>query len=259
METLFFLKKVIGSLLAPVPLVVLLLLVGVYLHFVKKNYRNSGRFFLAAVVLLLVFSVPVIPSSMLRPLETEFPAFNDPPIKVDNIMVLGGWNNEDEKLPGISRISSYSLYRAVEAYRLSRVYPEATVVLSGHKINGFELSHPDYMADFLISLGLDPGRIIIRSGSRDTESEALLVKELALGKNNLLVTSANHMERAVNIFDSAGIEVIPVPVGHLTSRGKSISYHIFTPDADALELSEALVYETLGSIWFAMKGWLSGE
>ncbi|OZG73415.1 hypothetical protein BTA51_10325 [Hahella sp. CCB-MM4] len=253
MDTLFFFKKLIGSFVSPVPIVVFLLFCGLYFHFVKQRYLLSGRFFGSALFLLLLFSIPIIPGSLLRPLELEYPAFNDPPIHVDNIMVLGCWNNEDEKLPEVSRIAPCSLYRVVEAFRLSRVYPDAKVILSGHKVPGFEASHPDYSADFLVSLGLDRKRIEVLAGSKDTESEADLVKPVSVGKSNLLITSADHMKRAVNIFDSVGIQVIPVPVGHLTSRGKTLSYHVFTPDATALALSETVIYEFLGNLWFTVK------
>ncbi len=59
-----------------------------------------------------------------------------------------------------------------------------------------------------------------------------------------LVTSALHMQRATREFEAAGFEVVPAPVGIVTSH--RLSFRDFVPRADALQRSYEAVYELLG-------------
>ena len=67
--------------------------------------------------------------------------------------------------------------------------------------------------------GLDARRILVETRSRNTYENAVYSKELAQpqpGQIWLLVTSANHMPRAVGCFRAVGFDVIPYPVDYDT-------------------------------------------
>jgi uncharacterized SAM-binding protein YcdF (DUF218 family) len=60
----------------------------------------------------------------------------------------------------------------------------------------------------------------------------------------VLVTRATHMRRSVEEFITAGIQVVPAPVGMLARRELGISR--FVPSPDALLRTYAALYELLG-------------
>lgn len=60
----------------------------------------------------------------------------------------------------------------------------------------------------------------------------------------ILVTNSTHEWRAVHEFMSAGLEVVPAPVGTLQREELDVMW--FVPNADALIRSNLAVYELLG-------------
>jgi uncharacterized SAM-binding protein YcdF (DUF218 family) len=61
----------------------------------------------------------------------------------------------------------------------------------------------------------------------------------------ILVTNSTHEWRAAHEFMSAGLEVVPAPVGTLESDESRLTR--FVPSADALMRSHRAVYEFLGN------------
>jgi uncharacterized SAM-binding protein YcdF (DUF218 family) len=60
----------------------------------------------------------------------------------------------------------------------------------------------------------------------------------------ILVTSGPHLWRASHEFTAAGFDVVPAPIGLPELTGAVVTD--FIPDADALEISRAAIYELLG-------------
>jgi uncharacterized SAM-binding protein YcdF (DUF218 family) len=73
-----------------------------------------------------------------------------------------------------------------------------------------------------LSLFLDvpEERIILECGSRDTYEEAKEIKKLLGDQKFLLVTSAFHMPRSMNIFKKLGLNAIPAP-GDFRAQGRA--------------------------------------
>ena len=63
-------------------------------------------------------------------------------------------------------------------------------------------------------------------------------------KRIVLVTRATHMRRSVQEFITAGIQVVPAPVGMLSPRELGLSRLV--PSPDALLRTYAALYELLG-------------
>jgi uncharacterized SAM-binding protein YcdF (DUF218 family) len=196
---------------------------------------------------------------LLRPFEEYYPVFQDNIAEVDNIVVLGCWNNEDPYRPMIDNVADCSLSRLVEALRLAQVYPKATIVVSGGRQKpSHTLTHAEYSAEVLKQLGLPEERIYVSSGStnaQDTNHEARRLQTLLRGKTNLLVSNASHLPRAVKIFNKYEIDVIPVPARYLSRSASNteIGLSLLIPNSDSLERSSRALYEALGNIWL----WIS--
>ena len=69
-------------------------------------------------------------------------------------------------------------------------------------------------------LGLDVSRVTFERESRNTAENARYSRELVKpqsGETWILITSANHMPRAVGCFQRVGWNVLPYPVDYQTS------------------------------------------
>jgi len=170
------------------------------------------------------------------------------------IVVLGGgmWSRPD--LPAASQLSRASLRRLVEAVRIYRLMAEADLVVSGGEGNPFlPLAEAPIMRDFLVSLGIPEGKIIVEADSRTTFKNVERLRNFPLRRPFILVTSAHHMPRAVGVFNALGERPLPAPgdVRGLWEAGDPSSY---LPSAEALAASTSAVYEYLGLAWYLLSG-----
>ena len=81
--------------------------------------------------------------------------------KTDCIIVLGA------QVKGI-KITDSLKRRLDRAVRYLREFPETKVIVSGGKGPGEDITEADAMGDYLISCGIDPGRIVRENRSAST-------------------------------------------------------------------------------------------
>ncbi|EWH11126.1 hypothetical protein DS2_04695 [Catenovulum agarivorans DS-2] len=256
MDFLFALKKIIGLVLSPLPLSLILIVIG-YVFLFKQSVKVlwAKSFIGSGLFILFLSSLPIFSHVLIKPIEFSVKKFDASKMPVaDNIVVLGCYSTEDKALPQIANIHECSLYRIVEAYRLSKVYPQAAVILSGwDKGDDRTYSHPEYLANYLIRLGLPPQRITLSVGNRDTVDEANALAKHMRGKNNLIVSSASHFKRINKIFAQQKLDFTPVPTEYLTKDKVHWHWQLFLPQANALYTSQRAWYEYLGNSWESIK------
>ncbi|MEK8635802.1 hypothetical protein P2R61_20245, partial [Escherichia coli] len=86
---LFTLKKVIGNMLLPLPLMLLIIGAGLALLWFSR-FQKTGKIFISIGWLaLLLLSLQPVADRLLRPIESTYPTWNNSQ-KVDYIVVLGG-------------------------------------------------------------------------------------------------------------------------------------------------------------------------
>ncbi|WP_016957033.1 YdcF family protein [Catenovulum agarivorans] len=256
MDLFFTLKKLIGWLISPLPISISLAVFGYVLLYCANVKPKWPKMFIGCgLLLLLVSSLPIVSHSLIKPIEFSVKKFDAVKMPtVDNIIVLGCYSTEDKALPDIANIHECSLYRIVEAYRLSKVYPKAAVILSGWGKGEERIySHPEYLANYLIKLGLEPQRIMLSVGNKDTVDEAIALAKYMRGKKNLLVSSASHFKRINKIFGQQKLDFTPVPTEYLTKDEIKWHWHLLLPQASALHTSQRAWYEYLGNAWESLK------
>jgi uncharacterized SAM-binding protein YcdF (DUF218 family) len=94
---------------------------------------------------------------------------------------------------------------------------------------------------------------IIVDKARNTKESARAVRKALKGNRIILVTSAFHMMRAVEVFRKQGFEVIPAPCGYRSDRRK-ISLFSFIPRAENLSSSSMACSEYISVAWYTMTG-----
>ena len=176
------------------------------------------------LILLLIASVNVPGSLLLRSLEIRFPVRQQAPTgQVVGIILLGGFHLDSHVASALdshvasqwSDIRSGMAKRVMETVRLSKLYPEAKILYSG---GGAEAQLGKKV---LMRLGIERERIIIEDRSRNTAENARLSKIVAAPKQSekwLLVTSAFHMPRAMGAFRAVGFPVEADPVDFQSSK-----------------------------------------
>jgi uncharacterized SAM-binding protein YcdF (DUF218 family) len=248
----------------PLPFCLTLLTLGLLLSLGGPRRRRRGRWLaIAGTILLLAFSNKVISNLLILPLERtyvsqpEFKPGEAPTGEIAQcryIVILGGGHNDLVGQAAITKLSSSALSRIVEGVRLSRVLPDAQVVVSGPAASANGPTHASILSRAAISLGLDRARIVQVDTARDTEDEAQAVKARVGDAKVALVTSGWHMPRAAALFRKAGVAIVPCPTDFLGRVDAGVHPDNWTWDTESIERSTFAVRERIGYLWVWLKG-----
>jgi uncharacterized SAM-binding protein YcdF (DUF218 family) len=187
---------------------------------------------------------------LIKPLEDQYPTIKISSAvwqKADAIVVLACNHFDDEELPFVSRWPQCTMQRNLQA---ALMYKEKKlpIYLAAGILNKLDSkSQAEYNKAFLVRLGVNADDIFIFPQGHDTESEVDALAPHLTSKYVALVTSASHLPRAVQYFTLHGIDVLPIPVEHLSR--KNVSFTIGLPNAFSLYRSERAIHEYLGLIY----------
>ena len=218
-----------------------------------------GVLFLCVALLLQIFcGYGFIVKSEIGKREQLFPALSMEKVAVLNtqhiefIVVLGSGHVSDSRLPETSQIGGSSLYRLTEGIRLLNLFPGSKLVLSGGVVYD-PIPNADVVKHVAESLGVAPERIITENRPVDTVQEAQYLLPL-LGKEPfILVTSALHMTRAIDIFKTFGMQPIAAPTDFIIKHHVVEPLGMFFPSAANFDLSRRIIYEWIGTVWSKIK------
>lgn len=232
----FSLSKIIWGVVEPSHIILWCSLLAVAL--LLLNRRRAGLVFVILTAVLLV-GLGVVPAYvwLARPLEYRF-ADLKPPARADGILVLGGNPQGDQRLP--------------VAYMVSRRYPNAKLVFgggSGELIDNRPNEAAAIAGQILYDLGLAPSRLILEGHSRNTRENIQFAKALIKprpGETWILVTSAYHMPRAMEIADGLHWKMFPWPSEHISNRHEIRSWFSV---ANNLDKFDVIVHERIGLLF----------
>ncbi|MFY9924617.1 MAG: ElyC/SanA/YdcF family protein [Opitutaceae bacterium] len=258
---MFWLKKVIGFWLMPLPLCVALLVAGLVLGRTARGSKLGRRLVWAAAALLVLFSNRYVSLHLLNPLEARFPAIPEAsshgstPSALSGcqfVAVLGSGNTDTPGFPATSRLSPSGLARIVEAVRILGTLPGARLIVSGPSEGGHP-THASVLEQAAVSLGVDPRRITRVEDAHDTEDEAGAISRLAGGMRIALVTSASHMPRASYLFRKAGADIVPCPAAFESEPEIKSAWDQLGFDCESLERSTLAAHEWIGLFWLKLR------
>ena len=254
---MFDLSRAIVELLAPANFCLLLLICSLYCLLLRKI--KIGIACLAVSISLQIFFGYglVVRDKFIRmestypPLtKTELTTLKDKPIR--NIVVLGSDHVSDRRLPPNSQLGGASLYRLVEGMRILSYFPEARLVVTGG-IGYDPVANAKVVAETAISLGVPASRILVKDRPRDTLQEAEVLWPVLGGDEFILVTSAQHMPRAMSIFTGRGMRPIPAPTDYLIKQQAVAPPGTLFPSPGNQELAKRLLYEWIAGTWQKIK------
>lgn len=259
LDTVFWvISKVFWRLAKPSTSICLVLLAGVVLLFLGRE-KPGKKLIAAATALILLFSLlPVYPALMV-PLENRFPIPEPLPEKVDGVIVLGG-----AEIPYLTEIRGQvsltdSAERLTTFISLARRFPGAKLVYAGGQgaLNAQEYKVAFTAKLFFEQMGLDTGRVVFDSQSRNTQENvenALQLAQPEKGEKWVLITSAWHMSRSVGIFRKLNWQVIPYPVDFKTDGKLEMSIGLMPSFSGTVVISN-VVYEWIALFYY----WLMGR
>lgn len=242
----FTLSKLLAFLLVPLNWLIFLLVCAWFWR--KKSVSrilNSTAF-----ILFIFFSNPylngLVRSNMEFP-ETKIGAEEH----VKYAIVLSGYASVGS---GGELDMGKSADRFTEALNLLHNGIVDTLILSGG--SGLP-DHPELLESEVVRQHyskLFHGAVIVESNSRNTRESAECVKEMLMARSEtervMLLTSALHMKRALQIFEKEGIHVLPYAVDQKVVRKTGIQDIL--PSARTLADWTELLHELVGRIVYRM-------
>lgn len=242
----FMLKKAVGNLLLPLPFLLLLMAAGILLLWFSR-WQKSGKILISVSwLIILLISLQPVADRLLLPVESHYSTWNGSQ-KVDYIVVLGGGYTYNPAWAPSSNLLNNSLPRVTEAVRQWLRNPQATMVFTGAAAGHNPKSNAWVAAQVAESLGVPDAHIHILDQPKDTEQEARAVSAVIGHHSFLLVTSANHMPRAMRFFQQAGLNPIAAPANQLAITSPLNWWERAFPSPLWMSHSERAIYETLGS------------
>ena len=242
MDILFFIKKFIEFFVEPFGFILSLFLLGLF--YMYKNSFVKAKFFLSfSFISLLLLSYPPFSNKLIVNLEKGYSKNEMKDLNISYIHVLGNANSDDTTQPLASMLSETSLKRVLEGVREYKRYPNAKLIFTGYEGDS-TLANASINAKFAESLGVPKEMIIVNQSPRDTQEETLFSKTVIGDSPFLLVTSASHMRRAIQLFKSIGMKPIATPTDF--ERERNLSF-FSVPNVESLENSQKAIHEYIGA------------
>lgn len=252
----FVLSKTVAFLLLPSNLLIALGLIGLAL--MATRFRRGGlRMALGSLLLLAVLGFSPLGGILAHTLESRFPPWDAARGAPDGIVVLGGGIASTLSGDYDEPILTSDGGRITAIAKLARAYPNARILYSGGSPNLFGAGTPDgkYLLRLIDSFAVARERVAVEPRSRNTFENAVFSKEMANpkpGERWLLVTSAQHMPRAMGSFRQAGFPVEAHPVAWRTRPRTSITPGgVLSAGLSSLDIA---THEWIGLIAYRLTG-----
>ena len=226
----FTLKKILSAFLMPLSIGLILFVIGlVYLY--SKNHKKAKLYLSISFVWIFVVAYSPFSNAVLKPLETQYPKITKE-ISAKYILLLGGDFNA----------------RAYEVMRLYYSIEGSQIITSGYP-GGQLTSEAVKGANKLIELGIPKTDILMQTKPKDTQEEAQFIREIVGDEQFIVVTTASHMPRAMELFRKEGLNPIPAPTYFLARKANALSL----PNSSNLKKTEMAFHEYLGRAWNKLK------
>lgn len=254
---LFLFKKYLGSLLMPLPLLLILGFIGVILLWFTRWQKSGKTCVSVSFIAIALLGLQPIADGLLAPVEGKYDKRYElitlnPPENIHYIVVLGGGFTYNPDWSPSSNLLNNSLPRVTEGVRLYLKYPGSKLIFTGGKASS-TLSSAEVAAMVAQSLGVPAQDTIALTEPKDTQEEAFEVEKIIGKAPFLLLTSANHLTRAVTMFTARGMHPIPAPANQLAIKSALSPWEKYIPSSFYFSHSERAWYEFIGSIWFYLK------
>lgn len=250
---------------SPMFLLVVLTLGLVFLYW-HRDAQRWGRFLLTSVAAAYwLISVPTFSRMLERGLDPGFGSLAsvaDAEGAQAIVVLAGGSRTYRSDVGDVFSLSRESAVRVLEAARLYRLLGNPQVIASGGEQEpGSGLAESHALAHSLQDTGVAADRILEESQAASTREQALEITT-TLDQHGIdrfiLVTSAEHMNRALGAFRKAGLDPIPSAprAGDIEAAPSDSAW---LPSESALYQSRTALREYVALLYYWARGWLETQ
>jgi uncharacterized SAM-binding protein YcdF (DUF218 family) len=249
---MYYLKHWFGLLNMPLLVAFLLAALGATYQ-LRNRARVACRWFLAAAVLTYLASIRLVGDALLGPLEGRYASMADErvPSAVGYVVVLGSDYQPRAGVSASAALDADGLVRIVEGVRLVQRLAAARLVVSGGAAPNEAAPALGYAA-LARQFGVPDASIEVSDRALDTSGEARAVATILGTAPFILVTSAYHMPRAMQLMQRAALRPIPAPVGQRAYASRSNWPGQLIPGSRGLWETEHALHEYLGLLAIKM-------
>lgn len=210
--------------------------------------RISWALLAASGAVTIIFSSGMVATSLMSPLEYEFPAVNelDRDAGIKHIVVLTGYAADDADMPVTARLNYSSAYRVMMALQLAQQCRDCDVVISGKPMSA------RVTRDALVSMGFPSAKVTLETASATTAQSAANLRPMLGDRPFLLVTSAGHLTRSISSMRAHGLAPMAVPTDY--QGPKEWQRAELRPAPSWLVTSDLAIHEYIGRIWYRLRG-----
>jgi uncharacterized SAM-binding protein YcdF (DUF218 family) len=238
---------------------ILTLIPGTLLLYRRRDGGRAGKIWISCLVFgYLALSIPAVAVFFVGALSPSYPPVQTvADARGATAIVVLGAGTETYRSRGDVYTAPKRAHalRVMEAARLYRLLNRPWVIVSG-SLGNERGTEAHYLAIDLNSLGVDRDRIVEETQAADTRDHALLVPKI-LKEHDItqfvLVTSQQHIARALRAFRKVGWDPIPSTPDFYVGRLRSAPYF---PREAALEASSEMLYDQLAMIYYWLRGWV---
>jgi uncharacterized SAM-binding protein YcdF (DUF218 family) len=249
--------KIVAPLFFPVPVICEILLIGLVLLWFTRRQKAGKILVTMGTLTLLLLGLGQVPGVILRMHEQRYPPLEVSTLPAElarspgstYIVVLGGSYSPDTRIDANGRLSQDGFARLVKGIQLCRQVTSCKLILSGGPP-----AAPQTMQEIALSLGVPQQEITLEGKSHNTEQEARFIKPIVGATPFILVTSAYHMSRAMDLFRKLGMRPVAAPTDYIVKYGGAIIPNGIYPGSYGLYEAERVVYEYLGMAWEKILG-----
>ncbi len=254
----FYLAQFLTFLAMPLTIVISLFI----LAYILRKKKLGKTCLILGISLMLFFSNQFISNAVMNAWEPDFELIADLP-EYELGIVLTGVTNLDKTVNDRTFFNK-GADRATQAMQLYKLGKIKHILITGGQ--GLNPTNPNteaqLLADFMIIAGVPAEDIIVENKAVNTRQNALFTKEMLtdsdfdIENDNLLITSAFHMNRAKACFDKVGLKTKIFPVDYYSHDMKVTFKSLFTPAPEGFIIWHKLFKEWIGLTVYKLVGYI---
>lgn len=241
---LYLIKSIYIWILPPGIFIVALLLLAVYLLRVQ---RRAALITALLALILYICSTEYFGGMLIRSLEHQY--YPPEEVKADVIVLLGGGAVSDIENVGVKgHLRAGAATRTLTAARIARLY-KLPIIYTGGSTYASSADESAIVAKAMSDLGIPESDLLLESASLNTTQSVRNIKIMLAEQGYqypLVVTSAYHMPRSMEIFRLNDIAALAYPTNYLTEHSLMVSGNMFFPSVAGLDMTAIFIRECLG-------------
>lgn len=233
-----------------------LLLLTVWI-LLTKNQQRKKRLLIAAVCMFLFFSNPYLIHKITVGWQAKQKTFVQGETYETGILLAGFVGFEFKNNQGYYGAAADRFIQAVRLYKLGHIKKILITGGSGSILRQ-QYKEADFVKDQLRQMGVAAADILSDNQSRNTFENAVyskkLLDSLQIKGPYLLITSAMHMKRSLQVFKKAGITAVAYPCHFTVINNPQLFWTAVIPSYKAFEGWDNFLKEAVGLLVYKATG-----